>query len=78
MGLSSFPQPDVPSLLQAITTTGEALSQHEPGAREKLLKLSYSLSAALETTGETIQRIGWAEVHYQSYLAVEVLPLTEY
>lgn len=45
-------------LLTAVSSAGDFLSQNEPGAREKLLALSYSLSAALELPSEAIQRIG--------------------
>ena len=40
----------------------ETFARNEPGAREKLLLLAHQLAAALETPGETIERLGWAEV----------------
>ena len=62
MSTPSFLGLRVLPLLQHIAATGHAFSQHEPEARERLLNLSYALSAALETPGETIQRMCWAEV----------------
>ena len=50
-------------VLAEITASTETFARHEPGAREKLLLLSHRLTAALETPGETIERIGWAEVN---------------
>ncbi|KAL8721599.1 MAG: hypothetical protein Q9225_001763 [Loekoesia sp. 1 TL-2023] len=55
------PDVQVSSLLENITEAGKSYSQHEPGARERLLSLAYSLATAVELPSETIQRIGWAE-----------------
>ena len=49
-------------ILAEISASGEAFARNESGVREKLLLLSYQLTAALETPGEAIQRIGWAQV----------------
>ena len=62
MAMSSEALREGVPILTAISSAGDSLSQNEPGAREKLLALSYSLSAALELPSEAIQRIGWAEV----------------
>jgi len=56
------PNSRVSSLLEDISDVGKSYSQNEPGAREKLLSLAYSLAAAMELPSETIQRISWAEV----------------
>lgn len=56
------PNSRVSSLLEDISDVGKSYSNHESGAREKLLSLAYSLAAAVELPSETIQRIGWAEV----------------
>lgn len=56
------PNAQLSSLLEDITKAGKSYSQHEPGARERLLSLAYSLATAVELPSETIQRIGWAEV----------------
>lgn len=66
------PQPDTPALLDAIAATREAFAQAKPGSREELLDLAHSLTAALETPSETIQRIGWAEVILQSFFRLSV------
>lgn len=66
------PQPDTPALLDAIAATREAFAQAKPGSREELLDLAHSLTAALETPSETIQRIGWAEVILQSFFRLTV------
>ena len=49
-------------IFEQISNIQKELLQDEPGGREKLLKLSYAFSSALELPSETIQRIGWAEV----------------
>ncbi len=56
------PNSRVSNLLEDISDVGKSYSQNEPGAREKLLSLAYSLAAAMELLSETIQRISWAEV----------------
>ena len=53
-------------VLAQIKASTETFSRNEPGAREKLLLLSHQLRAALETPGETIERIGWTEVKFTS------------
>jgi hypothetical protein len=58
----SCPQEAISALLNSIASAGNSLSHQQPGAREELLRLAYSLAAALETPSEAIQRIGWAEV----------------
>ena len=50
-------------VLAEIKASTETFARNEPGAREKLLLLSHQLTAALETPGETVERIGWAEVN---------------
>ena len=50
-------------VLAEIKASTETFAWNEPGAREKLLLLSHQLTAALETPGETVERIGWAEVN---------------
>ncbi|KAL8731915.1 MAG: hypothetical protein Q9181_004126 [Wetmoreana brouardii] len=55
------PNTQLSSLLEDIAGAGKSYSQHELGARERLLSLAYSLAAAVELPSETIQRIGWAE-----------------
>ena len=52
-------------VLAEIKASTEAFARNEAGAREKLLLLSQQLTAALETPGETIERIGWAEVNFR-------------
>ena len=52
------------TLLEDIAATGRSYAQDEPGAREKLLSLTHSLTAAVELPSEAIQRIGWAEVRH--------------
>lgn len=56
------PYSQVSSLLEDMSNVGKSYTQNEPGAREKLLSLAYSLAAVVELPSETIQRIGWAEV----------------
>ena len=51
----------VQGLLEDIAKAGGTFAQNEPGAREHLLDLAYSLAAAVELPSESIQRIGWAE-----------------
>ena len=53
-------------VLAQIRASTETFARKEPGAREKLLLLSYQLTASLETPCETIERIGWAEVIFKS------------
>lgn len=55
------PNAQVSNLVEEIIGAGTSYSQHEPGAREKLLSLAYSLASAVELPSEAIQRIGWAE-----------------
>lgn len=62
--------PSVQDLLAQLQTAGSAYAEQKPGARELLLSLSNTLTAALELPSETIQRIGWAEVS-SFYLAME-------
>ena len=49
-------------ILAEIQASTEAFARNEPRAREKLLLLSDQLTAALETPGETVERVGWAQV----------------
>ena len=49
-------------VLAEIKASTEAFARNEPGARKKLLLLSHQLTAAVETPGETVERIGWTEV----------------
>ncbi len=51
------------SVVREMETLIDPAHQNQPGAREGLLALSHRLTAMLETPSETIQRIGWAEVH---------------
>jgi len=62
--------------LEDITGVGKAYSQNEPGAREKLLSLAYSLAAAVELPSETIQRMSWAEANYPRAWSKGEIPLT--
>ena len=57
----------ISAVLEAIATAGKAWSQQKPGAREELLTLAHSLTTALETPSEAVQRIGWAEVCLQLF-----------
>ena len=63
---------DVSSLLSSIASAGASFGHQNPGAREKLLSLTYKLASALETPSGFIQRVGWAEVcsitYYFHYL----------
>jgi len=70
------PRSRVSSLLKDISDVGKSYSQNEPGAREKLLSLAYSLAAAAELPSETIQRISWAEVSYPRAWSKAEIPLT--
>ena len=60
-------------VLAEIKASTEAFARNEPGARKKLLLLSHQLTAALETPGETVERIGWTELKlrptYQKLMA---------
>ena len=60
-------------VLAQIRACTEKFARNEVGAREKLLLLSYQLTASLETPGETIERVGWTEVNlrptYQHLIA---------
>ena len=58
--------PHVLTLLKDIERVGKTYSQNEPGSREQLLTLAYSLAPALELPNEALQRMGWAEVHCRS------------
>ena len=53
------------AVLAEIRASTETFARNEPGAREKLLLLSHQLTAALETPGEIIERIGWVEVNFR-------------
>ncbi|KAL9601564.1 MAG: hypothetical protein Q9219_002398 [cf. Caloplaca sp. 3 TL-2023] len=59
--MDASPNPKVFNLLEEIRRAGESYGQSEPGARDKLLTLAYSLVSAVELPSQTIQRIGWAE-----------------
>lgn len=63
--------PDVAALLSSISAAGAGFAQRSPGAREQLLALTYKLTTELETPGEFIQRVGWAEVNFPNILALE-------
>ena len=63
----------VADILKDIATSTEAVVRQAPGAREKVLTLSYQLTSALETPSETIQRMGWAEVSHASKTACSSL-----
>ena len=52
----------VQEIFEQINNIQKGFLENECGSREKLLKLSYAFSSALELPSETIQRIGWAEV----------------
>lgn len=56
------PNSRVSSLLEDISDVAKSYSRNEPGSREKVLSLAYSLAAATELPSETIQKISWAEV----------------
>lgn len=66
------PNAQVSNLLEDIARAGTSYGQHEPGARDRLLSLAYSLAAAVELPSETIQRIGWAEVSYARACGKEI------
>lgn len=53
---------DVSSILGKLQALSSSAMKNEPGTREKMLSLSFQLTAALETPSEMIQRVGWAEV----------------
>jgi hypothetical protein len=50
------------TILQSLTTTGQAYEAGDPDSRLKLLELCKELTAELETPGETFMRTNWAEV----------------
>ena len=52
----------VSSILGKLQAVSQSALENEPGARETMLSLSLKLTAALETSSEMIQRVGWAEV----------------
>ena len=56
-------EPEIASLIRNVPLASSVSSQDGYGAREGLFSLSYSLSAVLETPGETIPRIRWEEVN---------------
>lgn len=63
--------PDITALLSSISAAGAGFVQQSPGAREQLLALTYKLATELETPGEFIQRVGWAEVNFSNILVLE-------
>ena len=52
----------IASVAREITGATEQLLNNEPGAREKLVSLAYSLAGAVELPSETILRMAFAEV----------------
>lgn len=56
------------AILAKIDKDAHALRRNEPYARSNLLDAARSLIAELETPGETISRIAWAEVCFRSLL----------
>ena len=54
--------PEIEAILAKINQDGNALRCQEPYARSNLLDAARSLIAELETPGEMISRVTWAEV----------------
>lgn len=54
--------PEVDAILAKINQDSHALRCEEPYARSNLLDAARSLIAELETPGEMISRVTWAEV----------------
>ncbi|KAJ0115614.1 hypothetical protein J7T55_010437 [Diaporthe amygdali] len=48
-------------LLKQLQDAGVAYEENKDGARERLMSLCYTLIASLESPGESLQRMGWAE-----------------
>ncbi|KAI9751446.1 MAG: hypothetical protein M4579_006056 [Chaenotheca gracillima] len=53
-------QPDVGEVLQTIATEGDAYLQKDEKSRKRLLEAAQSLTLALETPSEAVNRICWA------------------
>ncbi|KAI1466310.1 putative O-methyltransferase [Daldinia caldariorum] len=51
----------VDTILSQLQTAGASYKANTPGAREKLMSLSYDLISKLELPSESIMRMGWAE-----------------
>ncbi|OTB18911.1 hypothetical protein K445DRAFT_314752 [Daldinia sp. EC12] len=51
----------VDAILSQLQTAGASYKANTPGAREKLMSLSYDLISSLELPSEAIMRMGWAE-----------------
>ena len=64
MEQSSSNLKDATTIVNEMATLIDPVHQSQPGTREGLLALSHRLTALLETSSETIQRIGWAEVQH--------------
>ena len=54
--------PQAEEILNQIKNAEKSFLLKEPGSREQLLNLAYSLATSLELPSESIQRMGWAEV----------------
>ena len=59
---SDNPDDHVSRILGKLQELSQSATGNQPGAREKMLSLSFQLTAALETPSEMIQRVGWLEV----------------
>lgn len=57
----------IEAVLSQLKKAGVAYTKKIPGAREKLMSLSYDLISRLESPSEAIMRMGWAEVSLGRY-----------
>ena len=59
---SDNPDDHVSKILGELQALSQSAKENQPAARQKMLSLSFQLTAALETPSEMIQRVGWMEV----------------